>query len=95
MKRLVSILLCISVAISLCACGADNTAKETDPPKTYTVVIDIDCESNLLLNRYDVAVKVDSEKIGISATAGMSGFVLVGWPQALVATEIFCGYAIP
>lgn len=76
MKRLVSILLCISVAISLCACGADNTAKETDPPKTYTVVIDIDCESNLLLNRYDVAVKVDSEKIGMVHHGGYNRFEL-------------------
>lgn len=76
MKKFIAILLCMSIVFSLCACGVGNTVKETEPPKMYTVVIDIDCESNFLLNRYDVAVNVDSEKIGMVHHGGYNRFVL-------------------
>ena len=69
MKRLHGIFLGILMAIMLTACGGstsgDNAEIETIEPVKYKVQIDVSCEKNLLLNKYDVAVFVDSEEIGI------------------------------
>lgn len=69
MKRLLMISLTILIASIMTACGGsgsgDNVEGETIESVKYKVQIDVSCEENLLLNKYDVAVFIDSEEIGV------------------------------
>ncbi len=65
MKKVLCFMMALIGCITMSACGGEtketsNVSKE----KEYSVKITVDCISNLLLNRYDVDILADEEKIG-------------------------------
>lgn len=68
MKRVLTMLFALLAAITLTSCGeASDDIVEPDPvvPVKFNVQIDVECTQNLLLNKYDVAVLIDSNELGV------------------------------
>lgn len=52
------------VAIVLGANGSKKTSEPVQDAPSYPVRLSVDCSENLLFSRYDLAIYVDSEKVG-------------------------------
>ena len=52
------------VAIVLGANGSKKTSEPVQDAPSYPVHLSVDCSENLLFSRYDLAIYVDSEKVG-------------------------------
>lgn len=52
------------VAIALGANGSKKTGEPVQDAPSYPVHLSVDCSENLLFSRYDLAIYVDSEKVG-------------------------------
>ncbi len=52
------------VAIALGANGSKKTSEPVQDAPSYPVHLSVDCSENLLFSRYDLAIYVDSEKVG-------------------------------
>lgn len=52
------------VAIVLGANGSKKTSEPVQDTPSYPVHLSVDCSENLLFSRYDLAIYVDSEKVG-------------------------------
>ena len=52
------------VAIVLGANGSKKTSEPVQGAPSYPVHLSVDCSENLLFSRYDLAIYVDSEKVG-------------------------------
>lgn len=51
-------------AIVLGANGSKKTSESVQDAPSYPVLLSVDCSENLLFSRYDLAIYVDSEKVG-------------------------------
>ena len=52
------------LAIALGANGSKKTSEPVQDAPSYPVHLSVDCSENLLFSRYDLAIYVDSEKVG-------------------------------
>lgn len=61
----IAIILTVTVvAIALGANGSKKTSEPVQDAPSYPVHLSVDCSENLLFSRYDLAIYVDSEKVG-------------------------------
>lgn len=58
------VLIVTVVAIALGANGSKKTSEPVQDAPSYPVHLSVDCSENLLFSRYDLAIYVDSEKVG-------------------------------
>ena len=63
--RILGIVVIVTVAaIVLGANGSKKTSEPVQDAPSYPVHLSVDCSENLLFSRYDLAIYVDSEKVG-------------------------------
>lgn len=63
----IGIAIVVIVTVAAIALGANGSKKTSEPVQdtpSYPVHLSVDCSENLLFSRYDLAIYVDSEKVG-------------------------------
>lgn len=63
----IGIAIVVIVTVAAIALGANGSKKTSEPVQdtpSYLVHLSVDCSENLLFSRYDLAIYVDSEKVG-------------------------------
>ena len=65
-KKLLATITTLLIIVSLTACGGGNKEPEAKEPEKvkYKLNIEVECTKNLLLNKYDVEVSVNDDKLG-------------------------------
>ena len=64
MKRIIGIIMFLLVIVCLTACGSDNKNAEAPEVAKYKLNIEVECLSNLFLDKYDVVIQVDDNELG-------------------------------
>ena len=66
-KKLLALIIASIMIFMLTACGGGSEEAESKEPEVvkYKLNIEVECESNILLDKYDVVVLVNDNKLGV------------------------------
>ena len=74
MKKIIEVLIIMFLIVCVTSCGSKDKGTEAEEPEVvkYKLNVEVECEKNILLDKYDVEVLVDDDKLGV-VTHGETG----------------------